>query len=242
MVKDIAGCIKSRNKIKEQISKSSSSSLHHNHHIYTYTYIHPPTHTYTQHCRPPHTVLYNPPTCMLPRLNYLTFRRFFLPHTKLKLHHLSSPPSQQATHLLHQHRTYTNSPSFPSSLKARLIITHSTYIPGLLDVLHRLITLKGLHPPYLNTIVPGKQAPTSTHARRHYMLSYILTHTHTGRLATTRGKAAAFRIKISAPTPQGHKALVRKGQSVQEVFFTGEIEGGALQTALEEATRKEGVK
>ncbi len=42
------------------------------------------------------------------------------------------------------------------------------------------------------------------------------------------------------PTPStGHKALARRGQSVQEVFFTGTIDQASLQAALDAATKKE---
>lgn len=37
---------------------------------------------------------------------------------------------------------------------------------------------------------------------------------------TLAGKAHRLRVKISAPTPQGFKAIARKGQTAQEVFFT----------------------
>lgn len=95
---------------------------------------------------------------------------------------------------------------------ARLALNHSTHVEGLLPVLRRLIATLG--PPDIHTVVPG-------------------------RLAVTRGKAIHFRVRVSAPTPQGFKALARRGQTVQEVFFTGSIGQAALQQALDAATLKE---
>lgn len=50
-----------------------------------------------------------------------------------------------------------------------------------------------------------------------------LTQSSTPRLTHT-GKAAHFRVRISCPTPQGLKAIARRGQTAQEVFFTVRIQ------------------
>ncbi len=47
--------------------------------------------------------------------------------------------------------------------------------------------------------------------------SLSLTHSS---INTQSGKAAHFRVRISCATPQGLKAIARKGQTAQEVFFT----------------------
>jgi len=115
--------------------------------------------------------------------------------------------------LLHHCVRYINHISSRApTATARLALNHSTHVEGLLPVLRRLIATLG--PPDIYTIVPG-------------------------RVAVTRGKAIHFRVRVSAPTPQGYKALARRGQTVQEVFITGSIGQAALQRALDAATSKE---
>lgn len=126
------------------------------------------------------------------------------------LNRCSAPSLFQLAVVRGSHRTLGTA-SAPA-LAARLALNHSTHVEGLLPVLRRVIAAYG--PPDIHTIVPG-------------------------RLAVTRGKANHFRIRISAPTPQGYKALVRRGRTVQEVFFTGSIDQTALQRALDVATQKE---
>ena len=90
---------------------------------------------------------------------------------------LPSPiPTRRALALLlARHKTTT--PTTTSSSTARLALTHSTYIEGLVPVLRRLLEDPTIHST-IHTIVPG-------------------------RCAVTRGKAPHFRLRVSAQTDKG---------------------------------------
>jgi len=158
-----------------------------------------------------------PPAFTPNSLSPLSQARPASPHPACRfcmLHSLHSLSNRTiASLLLRPSVRYTHHTSSRApTAAARLALNHSTHVEGLLPVLRRLIATLG--PPDIHTVVPG-------------------------RLATTRGKAIHFRFRVSAPTPQGYKALARRGQTVQEVFFTGSIGQAALQQALDAATLKE---
>ena len=75
----------------------------------------------------------------------------------------------------------------------RVVITHSTYIEGLIPVLKKLAAHKSI-----KTVTPA-----------------IITK--------VRGRSSKLIIRISVITIGGYKAIARKGQSAQEVFITTDM-------------------
>ena len=71
----------------------------------------------------------------------------------------------------------------------RLVLTHSTYINGLIKRL-RLINQSSK----IKTITPGE-------------------------IKTTKGRSEVLRLRISTKIKGGYKIIARKGTSVQEVFI-----------------------
>ncbi len=72
---------------------------------------------------------------------------------------------------------------------ARLIITHSSYIEGLIPLLKRMANNNEI-----KSIIPG-------------------------RIQRTKGRNEALKLKVSINTNEGYKIIARKGSSVQEVFI-----------------------
>jgi hypothetical protein len=72
--------------------------------------------------------------------------------------------------------------------KGRVVITHSTYIPGLIDCLEKLANC-----PDIQTITPAV-------------------------ISRAKSNAPQFRLKVSVPINGGYKLIARKGKSAQEVF------------------------
>ena len=70
----------------------------------------------------------------------------------------------------------------------RLVITHSTYLEGLIPLLKRLVA-----DPAIDTITPAV-------------------------IARVRGRAPGLRLRISTPISGGWKLVARRGSSAQEVF------------------------
>jgi hypothetical protein len=93
----------------------------------------------------------------------------------------------------------------------RLVITHSTYLEGLIPLLKRLV-----QDPAIDTITPAV-------------------------IARVRGRAPELRLRISTPISGGWKLVARRGSSAQEVFVVtglGAAELEARITALVERERK----
>jgi hypothetical protein len=84
----------------------------------------------------------------------------------------------------------------------RLVITHSTYLEGLIPLLKRLV-----RHPRIDTITPAV-------------------------IARVRGRAPELRLRISAPITGGWKLLARRGSSAQEVFVVTELDAAELQQAI----------
>jgi hypothetical protein len=72
----------------------------------------------------------------------------------------------------------------------RLVLNHSTHLPGLLPVLRKMLEKS----ESIKTIVPG-------------------------RIARVTGHRQLLTLKVTTPTPTGHKVLARHQQTVQEVCF-----------------------
>lgn len=86
---------------------------------------------------------------------------------------------------------------------ARLVITHSTYVEGLIPLLRRLATL-----PEIDTITPA-----------------VITR--------VRGRSYSLRLRVSSPITGGHKLLARRGTTAQEVFVVTRLSREQLQEQLD---------
>ncbi len=86
---------------------------------------------------------------------------------------------------------------------ARLVITHSTYVEGLIPLLRRLATL-----PEIDTITPA-----------------VITR--------VRGRSNSLRLRVSIPITGGHKLLARRGTTAQEVFVVTRLSREQLQEQLD---------
>lgn len=84
----------------------------------------------------------------------------------------------------------------------RLVITHSTYLEGLIPLLKRLA-----RHPRIDTITPAV-------------------------IARVRGRAPELRLRVSAPITGGWKLLARRGSSAQEVFMVTELDAAELEQAI----------
>lgn len=90
----------------------------------------------------------------------------------------------------------------------RLVLNHSTHIPGLIVVLERLGQQDGIQ-----TITPGV-------------------------IGSVRSHAPCLILKISTPTLGGFKVLARLGKTVQEVFIVTRLSQEDLKQAIAIALRK----
>ncbi|MCT0199446.1 DUF2103 domain-containing protein [Synechococcus sp. CS-1325] len=70
----------------------------------------------------------------------------------------------------------------------RVVITHSTYLEGLIPLLRALANLEGI-----DTVTPAV-------------------------ICRVKGRSPQLRLKISTPITGGFKMLARRGSSAQEVF------------------------
>ena len=75
----------------------------------------------------------------------------------------------------------------------RVVITHSTYIEGLIPVLRKLASHEKV-----KTVTPAI-------------------------ISKVRGRSSKLIIRVSVITTGGFKAIARKGQSAQEVFITTDM-------------------
>ncbi|MCP9772638.1 hypothetical protein KBY66_08360 [Synechococcus sp. Tobar12-5m-g] len=85
----------------------------------------------------------------------------------------------------------------------RVVITHSTYLEGLIPVLRALATREGI-----NTITPAV-------------------------ICRVKGRSPQLRLKISTPITGGFKVMARRGSSAQEVFVITRWEREHLQRELD---------
>ena len=87
----------------------------------------------------------------------------------------------------------------------RLVITHSTYLEGLIPLLRRLAAEEGIE-----TITPAV-------------------------IGRVRGRSSSLRLRVSTPIMGGHKLVARRGGSVQEVFVVTAWERQRLQNWLDQS-------
>lgn len=91
-----------------------------------------------------------------------------------------------------------------ASPTGRLVLNHSTHIPGLIAILDRLTQQAGVQ-----TITPGVIGPV-------------------------RSRTPKMTLKVSVPIRGGFKLIARKGKTVQEVFIIASLEQAELEAAIAE--------
>ena len=84
----------------------------------------------------------------------------------------------------------------------RVVITHSTYLPGLIAVLEKLAKI-----PKIQTITPAV-------------------------ISRVRSNAPKFRLRVSVPITGGYKLIARERKSAQEVFVITELSQQDLENAI----------
>jgi hypothetical protein len=87
----------------------------------------------------------------------------------------------------------------------RLVITHSTYLEGLIPLLKRLV-----RDPAIDTITPAV-------------------------IARVKGRAPELRLRVSTPITGGWKLVARRGSSAQEVFVVTGLDAPALEHRIDQA-------
>jgi hypothetical protein len=92
---------------------------------------------------------------------------------------------------------------FPQGL-GRVVITHSTYVDGLI--------------PWLKSLAKDRRIQTVTPAV----------------INRVKGRSQTLQLRVSTPIRGGFKLMARKGSSVQEVFVVTELEQSQLQQVVDE--------
>ena len=90
----------------------------------------------------------------------------------------------------------------------RIVITHSTYIEGLIPVLKKLASHENI-----KTVTPAT-------------------------ISKVRGRSNGLTIRISVSTISGYKAIARKGQTAQEIFISTEISKKELECLVRSYCKK----
>ncbi|MFU8884354.1 MAG: DUF2103 domain-containing protein [Cyanobacteriota bacterium] len=85
----------------------------------------------------------------------------------------------------------------------RVVVTHSTYLEGLIPLLQRLAAIPGV-----NTVTPAV-------------------------ISRVRGRSPGLRLRVSTPISGGHKLVARRGGSAQEVFVVTPWSRDQLQQELD---------
>lgn len=92
-----------------------------------------------------------------------------------------------------------------SQASGRVVLNHSTHVPGLIALLHKLAA-----EDHIKTLTPGV-------------------------ISRGRANIPRLRLKVSVPIRGGFKLIARKGKSVQEVFVITELSAEQLAAAIEAA-------
>lgn len=90
----------------------------------------------------------------------------------------------------------------------RLVITHSTYLEGLIPLLKHLV-----RDPQIDTITPAV-------------------------IARVKGRAPELRLRVSTPITGGWKLVARRGSSAQEVFVVTSLDAPALEQRIHQALNR----
>ena len=85
---------------------------------------------------------------------------------------------------------------------ARVVVTHSTYIPGLIALLEKLAVF-----PHIQTITPAV-------------------------ISRVKSNAPKFWLKVSVPITGGYKLIARQRKSAQEVFVITDLSKSELEDAI----------
>ncbi len=86
----------------------------------------------------------------------------------------------------------------------RLVLTHSTYIEGLIVLLKKISKHKGIY-----TITPGA-------------------------ISRSKGNSSKLTLKITRLVLGGHKLLARKGRSVQEIYILSDYNNDELSNIIKD--------
>ncbi len=90
----------------------------------------------------------------------------------------------------------------------RLVLNHSTHIPGLIKILKQLLDYSSI-----DTITPGV-------------------------IARANGHSPQMKLKISVPIRGGFKVIARQGKTVQEVFILTSLSQNDLEDAIGQVLKK----
>ena len=85
----------------------------------------------------------------------------------------------------------------------RVVVTHSTYLEGLIPLLRRLAEQSGIH-----TVTPAV-------------------------IARVKGRVPELKLRVSAPITGGWKLVARRGSSVQDVYVITDWRREQLQSELD---------
>lgn len=91
----------------------------------------------------------------------------------------------------------------------RVVLNHSTHIPGLITLLERLTRLNGIQ-----TITPG-------------VIGRVKSHT------------PQMQLRVSVPIRGGFKIIARQGKTVQEVFILTTLSQDKLEDAISNVLKKQ---
>ena len=86
----------------------------------------------------------------------------------------------------------------------RVVVTHSTYVEGLIPLLRRLAKM-----PAISTVTPGV-------------------------ISRVKGHSPGLRLRVSTPISGGHKLVARRGTSAQEVFVVSPCSREHLQDLVDQ--------
>lgn len=86
----------------------------------------------------------------------------------------------------------------------RVVITHSTYVEGLIPLLRLLAQQSGI-----DTVTPAV-------------------------ISRARGRSPSLKLRVSTPISGGFKLVARRGSSAQEVFVVTSLEREAVQDLVDQ--------
>lgn len=92
--------------------------------------------------------------------------------------------------------------------KGRLVLNHSTHLPGLIPILEKLIQFPGIQ-----TVTPGV-------------------------IGSVRAHAPHMKLKVSVSIRGGFKVIARQGKTVQEVFVVTTLSQEQLETLMMQILKK----
>ena len=90
----------------------------------------------------------------------------------------------------------------------RLVITHSTYLEGLIPMLKQLV-----RDPAITTITPAV-------------------------ISRVKGRAPKLRLRVSTPITGGWKVVARRGSSAQEVFVVTALDAAGLSERIADVQKR----